>query len=103
MRLAASEVATELLRVELLGGFRVVVGSRMFPAEAWRLREAAALVKLLAWSTAPSARTRMVLAYGGNRDEGASPVWPPSPGPSPLREGGVHSSVCEPESCRRSD
>ena len=38
----------EAVRVELLGGFRVAAGSRVVPEGAWRLRKAAALVKLLA-------------------------------------------------------
>jgi predicted ATPase/DNA-binding SARP family transcriptional activator/DNA-binding CsgD family transcriptional regulator len=36
------------MRIWLLGGFRVGVGSRTITEEAWRLRKAAALVKLLA-------------------------------------------------------
>ncbi len=36
------------MRVWLLGGFRVSVGSRTIEGDAWRLRKAAALVKLLA-------------------------------------------------------
>ena len=32
----------------MLGGFRVSVGSRTITKDAWRLRKAAALVKLLA-------------------------------------------------------
>lgn len=46
-----SEVASgrpEVVRVELLGGFRVTVGSRVIKEDAWRLRKAAALIKLLA-------------------------------------------------------
>ena len=39
------------VRVWLLGGFRVRVGSRTIPQDAWRLRKAAALVKLLALSS----------------------------------------------------
>ena len=39
---------SEAVRVWLLGGFRVSVGSRSVPQGAWRLRKAAALVKLLA-------------------------------------------------------
>src|SRR5215212_1973715 len=39
---------SEAVRVWLLGGFRVSVGSRSVPQDAWRLRKAAALVKLLA-------------------------------------------------------
>ena len=40
--------APETLRVWLLGGFRVSVGSRTIEGNEWRLRKAAALVKLLA-------------------------------------------------------
>jgi len=36
------------LRIELLGAFRVSIGTRTIEAEAWRLRKAASLVKLLA-------------------------------------------------------
>jgi hypothetical protein len=36
------------LRIWLLGGFRVRVGSREVDPAAWRLREAKSLVKLLA-------------------------------------------------------
>src|SRR5215218_115073 len=39
---------SEAIRVWLLGGFRVSVGSRPIAQDAWRLRKAAALVKLLA-------------------------------------------------------
>jgi predicted ATPase/DNA-binding SARP family transcriptional activator/DNA-binding NarL/FixJ family response regulator len=38
----------EAMRVWLLGGFRVTVGSRSISEEQWRLRKAASLVKLLA-------------------------------------------------------
>ena len=38
---------SEVVRVWLLGGFRVSVGSGTIPHDAWRLRKAAALVKLL--------------------------------------------------------
>jgi predicted ATPase/DNA-binding SARP family transcriptional activator/DNA-binding CsgD family transcriptional regulator len=38
----------EAVRVWLLGGFRVSVGPRTIEGESWRLRKAAALVKLLA-------------------------------------------------------
>src|SRR5919112_3339742 len=38
----------EPMRVWLLGGFRVSVGSRTIEGDAWRLRKAAALGKLLA-------------------------------------------------------
>ena len=39
---------SEVVRVELLGGFRVTVGPRVVAEGSWRLRKAAALVKLLA-------------------------------------------------------
>jgi DNA-binding SARP family transcriptional activator len=38
----------EAVRVTLLGGFSVSVGSRVLEENAWRLKNAAALVKLLA-------------------------------------------------------
>src|ERR687893_940212 len=38
----------EAIRIRLLGGFRVSVGDRTVPENAWRLRKAASLVKLLA-------------------------------------------------------
>jgi DNA-binding SARP family transcriptional activator len=38
----------KVVRVWLFGGFRVSVGSRTIPPDSWRLRKAAALVKLLA-------------------------------------------------------
>src|SRR5919112_1659190 len=51
-RVRSSEVARgekrKTVRVWLLGGFRVSVGSRTIPQDAWRLRKAATLVKLLA-------------------------------------------------------
>src|ERR671917_2082875 len=40
----------ETMRLWLLGGFRVSVGDRTVPENAWRLRKAASLVKLLALS-----------------------------------------------------
>jgi DNA-binding SARP family transcriptional activator len=39
---------SETMRVWLLGGFRVSVGARTIEDGEWRLRKAAALVKLLA-------------------------------------------------------
>src|SRR5215218_2453343 len=39
---------TEAVRIRMLGSFRVSVGDRILPEEAWRLRKAASLVKLLA-------------------------------------------------------
>src|SRR5215213_87852 len=51
-RVSRPEVPTgetrEAVRVWLLGGFRVGVGSRIVTPDAWRLRKAAALIKLLA-------------------------------------------------------
>ena len=44
----ASTVALDTVRVWLLGGFRVSVGSRTIGEDRWRRRKAAALVKLLA-------------------------------------------------------
>src|SRR5829696_7402808 len=38
----------EAVRIRLLGGFRVSVGTRTIEEGAWRLRKAASLVKLLA-------------------------------------------------------
>src|SRR5919107_3022148 len=38
----------ETLRIKLLGGFSVSVGSHTIQHNAWRLRKSAALVKLLA-------------------------------------------------------
>ena len=40
--------ASQPVRVKLLDGFEVRVGSRIIEGDAWRLRKAAALVKLLA-------------------------------------------------------
>ena len=38
----------EAVRIWLLGGFKVSIGSRLIEKSAWRLRKASALVKLLA-------------------------------------------------------
>ena len=38
----------ESMRIRLLGGFRVSVGSRSIEGDAWRLKKAASLLKLLA-------------------------------------------------------
>jgi predicted ATPase/DNA-binding SARP family transcriptional activator/DNA-binding CsgD family transcriptional regulator len=46
----ASYERLQAVRVWLLGGFRVSVGSRIIEEDAWRLRKPAALVKLLALS-----------------------------------------------------
>ena len=44
---------SEAIRIRLLGGFRVSVGPRSIEGEAWRLRKAASLIKLLALAPAP--------------------------------------------------
>ena len=58
--------APDVVRVWLLGGFRVSVGSRAIGQDAWRLRKAAALVKLLA--LAPGHRL--------HREQAAEALWP---------------------------
>jgi DNA-binding SARP family transcriptional activator len=59
---------SEAVRVWMLGGFQVSVGSRSVPQGAWRLRKAAALVKLLA--LAPGHRL--------HRDQAMDILWPDS-------------------------
>jgi DNA-binding SARP family transcriptional activator len=54
------------LRIELLGGFRVTVGSRTIPEDAWRRRKPAALLKLLA--LAPAHRL--------HREQAMDALWP---------------------------
>src|SRR5215208_2779071 len=56
------------VRVWLLGGFRVSVGPRAITQDAWRLRKAAALVKLLA--LAPGHRL--------HREQAMDVLWPDS-------------------------
>ena len=56
------------MRVWLLGGFRVSVGSETITQDAWRLRKAAALVKLLA--LAPGHRM--------HREQAMDILWPDS-------------------------
>jgi predicted ATPase/DNA-binding SARP family transcriptional activator/DNA-binding CsgD family transcriptional regulator len=58
----------EVVRIWLLGGFRVSVGSRTITQGAWRLRKAAALVKLLA--LAPGHRL--------HREQAMEILWPDS-------------------------
>ncbi len=58
----------EAVRVWLLGGFRVSVGSRPVTQDAWHLRKAAALVKLLA--LAPGHRL--------HREQAMDLLWPDS-------------------------
>lgn len=57
------------MRVGLLGGFRASVGPRDIPDDAWRLRKAAALVKLLALAPAHALHREQVMeALWPNRD-----------------------------------
>src|SRR5215204_5867689 len=59
---------SEAVRIWLLGEFRVSVGSRTIAQDAWRLRKAAALVKLLA--LAPGHRL--------HREQAMDVLWPDS-------------------------
>ena len=61
----------QALRVELLGGFRVSVGSRTVGDDAWRLKKAKSVVKLLA--LAPGHRM--------HREQLTQWLWPNSPNP----------------------
>src|SRR5213082_678498 len=54
------------LRIELLGGFRVAVGSNVIDESAWRLRKARALVKLLA----------LVPEHSMHRELAIDALWP---------------------------
>jgi predicted ATPase/DNA-binding SARP family transcriptional activator/DNA-binding CsgD family transcriptional regulator len=63
-----SDGATETLRVKLLGGFSVSVGDREIGHSEWRLKKAAALVKLL--TLAPSHRL--------HREQIMDFLWPDS-------------------------
>jgi predicted ATPase/DNA-binding SARP family transcriptional activator/DNA-binding CsgD family transcriptional regulator len=56
----------KVVRVWLLGGFRVSVGSRTITQDAWRLRKAATLVKLL--TLAPGHRR--------HREQAMEALWP---------------------------
>src|SRR5215208_1656986 len=56
----------EAVRVWLLGSFRVSVGSRTIEGDAWRLKKAAALVKLL--TLAPDHRL--------HREQAMELLWP---------------------------
>ncbi len=58
--------AEPTLRIELLGGFRVIVGNESVPAAAWRRSKAAGLVKLLA--LAPGHRL--------HREQAMDVLWP---------------------------
>jgi predicted ATPase/DNA-binding SARP family transcriptional activator/DNA-binding CsgD family transcriptional regulator len=63
-----SDRALEAVRVRLLGGFCVSVGSRTIQQNTWRLRKAAALVKLL--TLAPRHRL--------HREQVVEALWPDS-------------------------
>ena len=56
----------QLLRIELLGGFRVTVGASVVPAASWRRSKAAGLLKLLA--LAPGHRL--------HREQAMDVLWP---------------------------
>src|SRR5215217_1399400 len=64
----ATAEGSETIRIWLLGGFWVSVGSRIIGEGAWRLKKAAALVKLLALSPATaSTASRLWTSYGPTR------------------------------------
>ena len=65
-RLEVQHERPEPMRVWLLGGFRVSVGSRPMEGDAWHLRKAAALVKVLA--LAPGHRL--------HRERAMNLLWP---------------------------
>ena len=65
---AVSGGASEAVRVKLLGGFSVSVGNRTIQHSDWRLRKAAAMVKLLA--LAPGHRL--------HREQAMDLLWPDS-------------------------
>jgi DNA-binding SARP family transcriptional activator len=54
------------VRIELLGGFRVTVGTEVVPEEAWRRRKPASLLKLLALSP----------GYRLHREQLMDALWP---------------------------
>ena len=56
----------EALRIRLFGGFTVSVGSRTIEQEAWRLRKAAVLVKLLA----------LAPGHHLHREQAMEALWP---------------------------
>ncbi len=60
--------SSETVRIRLLGGFQVSVGSRSIEDGAWRLRKAASLIKLLA--LAPQHRM--------HREQMMEHLWPGS-------------------------
>ena len=62
-RTDAASLDTPELRIWLLGGFRVRVGSRDVDPAAWRLRKARSLVKLLALSPGGRLHREQVLEF----------------------------------------
>jgi predicted ATPase/DNA-binding SARP family transcriptional activator/DNA-binding CsgD family transcriptional regulator len=70
MRSSGSEgvKGSEAVRIWLLGGFRVSVGSRTIEDKQWRLKKAAALVKLLA----------LLPAHRLHREQAMDLLWPDS-------------------------
>lgn len=57
---------SEAVRIWLLGGFRVAVGSRTVQEGAWRLRKAASLVKLLS----------LAAGHRMHREQAMDLLWP---------------------------
>jgi predicted ATPase/DNA-binding SARP family transcriptional activator/DNA-binding CsgD family transcriptional regulator len=57
---------TEAVRIWLLGGFRVTVGSKTVQEGAWRLRKAASLVKLLS----------LAVGHRMHREQAMELLWP---------------------------
>ena len=56
----------EAIRIRLLGGFQVSVGSRTIEEGAWRMRKAASLVKLLA----------LAPGHHLHREQAMETLWP---------------------------
>ena len=63
------------VEIDLLDGFAVRVDGRAVPAEEWRRRQAAALVKLLALADYQAQRDRMALPMQPIVDRLASHEW----------------------------
>src|SRR5258706_14689955 len=58
-----------LIRIELLGGFRVTIGALVVPDEAWHRRKMSALVKLLCLAPKQQLRREQITAV----------LWPDLP------------------------
>src|SRR5829696_9646864 len=65
---SSTDERPEVVRIWLLGGFRVSVGSRTIEDKQWRLRKAAALVKLLS----------LAQGHGLHREQAMDLLWPDS-------------------------